>query len=155
MTRVLRGAPRASAGLTLIEVAVVLAILAVATALVLPAVGRGTQSLRLRSEAGRVAALLREARRQAVSQRRVTRVSLDRARSTVVLTADDPDHPVRRLAMPADLRLSVATGGDSLTFSPRGLTRETRWLLEGPDGRRLAIRVDALSGRVTVRAEGS
>jgi len=120
MTGALRGAFRSSAGLTLIEVVVVLAILAVAAAFVLPAVGRGTQSLRLRSEAGRVAALLREARQQAVTHRRATRVSLDRARSTVVLTADDPEQPLRQLAVPAGLRLSVAAGKDSLTFSPRG-----------------------------------
>ncbi|HEV8676373.1 MAG TPA: GspH/FimT family pseudopilin [Methylomirabilota bacterium] len=144
---------RRSPGFTLIEIVVVLAILAVATALVLPAVGRGRDALQLRSEAGRVAALLREARLQAVSQRHATRVVLDRARNTVVLTGRDPAHPLRELAVPAGLRFTVATGGDTLTFSSRGLTRETRWLLERPDGRRLAIDVDGVTGRVRVGPE--
>jgi hypothetical protein len=47
----------------------------------------------------------------------------------------------------------VATGTDTLTFSSRGLTREARWLLEGPGGRRFAIDVEAVTGRVKVAAE--
>jgi general secretion pathway protein H len=140
----------ASAGFTLIEIVVVLAILAVATALVLPSIGRGTEVLRLRSETGRVAALLREARLQAVSQRRATRVTLDRARNTFALVAGDAEHPVRELSLPAGLRVTVATGGESVGFSSRGTARETRWLVEASGGRRLAIDVDALTGRVTV-----
>ncbi len=140
-------------GFTLIEVVVVLAILAVATALVLPAVGRGTEALRLRSEAGRVAALVREARLQAVSRGRATRVTLDRARNTVAFTADDPEHPLRTLELPAGLRLAVVAGGESLTFSSRGLTRETRWLVEAAGGRGLLIDVDPVTGRVTVGRE--
>jgi molecular chaperone DnaK (HSP70) len=50
--------------------------------------------------------------------------------------------------------LSVAIGGDALTFSSRGLTRETRWLVEAAGGRRLAIDVDPITGRVTVGREG-
>jgi len=148
-----RGRP-GSAGFTLIEIIVVLAILSVATALVLPSVGRGTESVQVRSQAGRIAALLREARLQAVTQRRATRVTLDRARNTVTLTAGDPDHPLRELEVPPGLRVSVAIGGDTLTFSSRGLTRETRWLVEAAGGRRLAIDVDPITGRVTVGREG-
>lgn len=144
---------RGRAGFTLIEIVVVLAILAVATALVLPSVGRGTESAQLRSQAGRIAAVLREARLQAVTQRHATRVSLDRARNTVTLTAGDPDRPLRELSVPAGVRVSVATGGETLAFSSRGMTRETRWLVEAAGGRRLAIDVDAVTGRVTVGRE--
>ncbi len=142
-----------AAGFTLLEIIVVLAILGVATALVLPAIGRGSETLRLRTEAGRVAALLREARLQAVSRQHPTRVTLDRARNTVVLTGRDPAHPLRELVVPAGLRFEVATGGDTLTFSSRGLTRETRWVLAGPGGRRLAIDVEPITGRVRVGRE--
>ena len=51
---------RGSRGFTLIELVLVLAILAVAVFLVLPSVGRGTEGLRLRTEGGRIAALLHE-----------------------------------------------------------------------------------------------
>jgi type II secretion system protein H len=146
--------PRGPSGFTLIELVVVLAIVAVATAVVLPAVGRGRETMQLRGEARRVAAVLREARLQAVSQRRPTRVVLDRTRNTVVVTARNHDHPLRELVVPAGLRFSVATGSDTLTFSSRGLTRETRWLLEAPGGHRLAIDVDGVTGRVRVGPEG-
>lgn len=145
--------PPAPRGFTLIEVVVVLAILSVSVALVLPAVGRGTDGLRLRTEAGRVAALLRQARERAVGQRHAARVSLDRTRNTVALTAADPDKPVRELSVPTGLRVSVARGGDTVTFSSRGLTRDTRWILEAPGGRRLAITVEGVTGRVTVAPE--
>lgn len=145
--------PSGPRGFTLIEIVVVLAILAVATALVLPSVGRGTESLRLRSEAGRVAALLRQARLQAVSQRRATRVTLDPVRNTAAMIAGDPDHPPRLVELPAGLRLRAVTGGESVSFSSRGVTRETRWLVEAAGGRRLAIDVEAITGRVTVGRE--
>ena len=147
------GRDQVSSGFTLIEIVVVLAILAVATALVLPSIGRGTEALRLRSETGRVAALLREARLQAISQRRATRVTLDRSRNTLALIAGDAEHPVRELAMPAGLRVTVATGTESVAFSSRGMAHETRWLVEAGSGRRLAVDVDALTGRVTVRPD--
>lgn len=148
-----RARGRAGAGFTLIEVVVVVAIMAALATLVAPAVGRGTETLRLRSEAGRVAALVRQARQHAVSHHRPTRVALDLGRNTVTLTAEDSDKPVRELVMPDGLRLSVEAGGETLRFSSRGLTRNTRWMLEGPGGRRLAIRVESLSGRVTVTPE--
>jgi type II secretion system protein H len=137
-------------GFTLIELVVVLAVVAIATAFVLPSVGRSTQTLQLRSEAKRVAALLREARLQAVSQHRAARVALDRTRNTVSLTVGEADDPHRTVELPAGMRITVAVGGDKLTFSSRGLTRETRWMVEGPGGRQMAIDVHPISGRVTV-----
>lgn len=142
-------------GFTLIELVAVLAILAATAALVIPAVGRGSGVLRLRTGAGRVAALLREARVQAVSRGRPTRVILDRARNTVTLAAAHPDRSARQVELPTGLHLSAASGGETLTFSPRGLTREARWVVEATGGQRLVIRVDGVSGRVTVVPEGS
>ena len=141
---------RDSAGVTLVELVVTLAIVLTAATLVLPAIGRGTEALRLRSEAGRVAALLREARLRAITQHRPTHVELDRARSTVALTVGEAAEPARRVDLPPGLRLSAAEGFDRLTFSPRGLTRDTRWIVEGAGQRRLAIEVAGVSGRVTV-----
>jgi prepilin-type N-terminal cleavage/methylation domain-containing protein len=137
-------------GFTLIELIVVLAVVAVAMAFVLPSVGRGTETLRLRSEAKRVAALVREARLQAVSQHRATRVALDRASNTVTLTVGDSERPHRTVELPAGMKITVDVGGESLTFSSRGLTRETRWIVEAAGGREMAIDVHPISGRVTV-----
>lgn len=144
---------RRTAGFTLLELIVVVAILGVASALVLPSIGRGGDMLRVRTEAGRVAAVIREARLQAVSQRHATRVKLDPNRNTVVVTGRDPDHPLRELTVGAGVQLSVDTGSDTLSFSSRGITREARWLLQGPGGRRFAIDVEAVTGRVRVGPE--
>jgi general secretion pathway protein H len=140
-------------GFTLIELIVVLAVVAAAMAVVLPSVGRGTEALRLRSEARRIAALLREARLQAVSQQRPARVKLDRTHNTVALTVGESDRPHRTVELPAGLRVSVVVGAESLTFSSRGLTRETRWMVEAAGGRQLSIDVDPVSGQVTVGRE--
>jgi prepilin-type N-terminal cleavage/methylation domain-containing protein len=143
---------RRRGGFTFIELVVVLAILSVAAAFVLPAIGRGAAGLQLRKEAGRVAAVLREARLQAVTQRRTARVTLDPVRNTVAFTLGDSDRTVRELTIPSELRLRVAAGSESLAFSSRGLTRDTRWVLEARGGRELAVAVDAVTGRVTVGA---
>jgi prepilin-type N-terminal cleavage/methylation domain-containing protein len=137
-------------GFTLIELIVVLAVVAIAMAFVMPSVGRGTETLRVRSEAKRVAALVREARLQAVSQHRTARVALDRTRNTVTLTIGDSERPHRTVELPAGMRVTVDVGGESLTFSSRGLTRETRWIVEAAGGREMAIDVHPISGRVTV-----
>lgn len=147
------GLRRDAPGFTLIELVVVLAILAAVAALVLPAVGRGLDGLRIRREAGRVAGLLREARLLAVTRREQTRVTLDRVHNALALIEAETDAAEREVVMPPGLRLSVAAGRETLTFSPRGLTQKARWIVEGPGGRRLAIAVDAVSGRVTVRPE--
>jgi len=141
-------------GFTLIELILVLGILAVSALLVLPAVGRGTDSLRLRTEGGRVAALLRDARREAVARRLSARVSLERDTGTVTLTVGDGAEPLRRLNLAEGFHLSAVKGPETVTFSPRGLAREARWVLEGRTDRRLTIDVDPVTGRVTVRPEG-
>lgn len=140
-------------GFTLIELAVVLAILAIVTALVLPVASRGTERVRLRAEAGRVAALVRQARQHAVSHRREARVVLDRARNTVALHAPGGEQAVRELALPPGIRVNVAHGPETLIFSPRGITRQARWVLEASGGRRLAVNVEGVTGRVSVAAE--
>jgi len=153
VSRVLGRRPPGANGFTLIELVLVLGVIAISTLLVLPAVGRGIAQVQLRSQAGHVAAVLRQARQQAVSLRHTTRVTLDRARNTVALSTGRSDATPREVSLPAGLRLSVGKGGEVVPFSPRGLSRDTRWVLEAAGGRRLAITVDAITGRVTVGAE--
>ena len=76
-----------------------------------------------------------------MTQRRAAHVALDRTRNTVALTVGESDDPRRVVELPAGLKVSVAVGGEKLTFSSRGLTRETRWMVEGAGGREMAIDV--------------
>jgi Tfp pilus assembly protein FimT len=146
---------RDARAVTLVELVAVLAVVAVAVSLVLPAIGRGVETVRLRSEGGRVAALLREARQRAVSTRRPTRVTLDAARNAVTLAWEDDGQVVRALEVASGIRLSAATGRETLTFSPRGITQPARWRVEGAASRRLLIEVHGVTGRVVVGAGSS
>jgi prepilin-type N-terminal cleavage/methylation domain-containing protein len=144
--------PRGASGVTLLELVVVLAVLATVTAFALPSIRLGAQNLQLRSGAGRVASLLREARLQAVTHRRSTRVSLESSHRSVALAWDGSDEPLRRVELPERFRLTTVTGGESLVFSPRGLVRDAQWAVEGPGGRQLIVEVHGITGRVAVAA---
>lgn len=139
-------------GLTLIELAVVIAVLAVVAVFALPAARRGSDGLQLRAGAGRVASLLREARQQAVAHRRTTRVTLEGHGRGAAFGWEDADTPLRRVELPDRFRLETVSGGERLTFSPRGLARDARWVVEGPSGRRLVVEVHGVTGRVSVAA---
>ena len=143
-----------SSGLTLLELIVVVAVLATVTALALPAIRVGTAHLQLRAGASRVAGLMREARQQAVTHRRSTRVTLESNRRAVSLGWAGTDEAIRRVELDPQFRLEPADV-DALTFSPRGLVRDARWTVEGPGGRRLVVEIEGVTGRVTVGAPGS
>lgn len=150
MSRSPRG--RDARGVTLLELVVVLAVVATVTAFALPSIRRGSEGLQLRAGAGRVASLLREARQQAVTHRRPTRVALEPSHRGAALAWDGSDEPLRRVELPERFRLAASSGGETLTFSPRGLVRDARWVVEGPGGRRLVVEVHGVTGRVAVSA---
>ena len=125
------------------ELVVVLAVLATVTAFALPSIRRGSEGLQLRAGAGRVASLLREARHQAVTHRRPTRVALEPNHRGAALAWDGSDEPLRRVELPDGSVWRPPRGSESVAFSPRGLVRDARWVVEAsPGGRRLAIDVD-------------
>jgi hypothetical protein len=136
--------------MTLVEITVVLAVLATVTVFALPALRRGSEGLQLRAGAGRVASLLREARQQAVTHRRPTRVAIGSGRRTAVLEWEGADEPLRRVELPERFRVDAGSGPESLTFSPRGLVRDARWVVEAPGGRQLVVEVHGVTGRVSV-----
>ena len=69
--------PQVAPGFTLLELIVTLAVLALAVAVVTPAIGRGTDGLRVRAEVAGFAATLRHAREQAITTQRPYRVVVD------------------------------------------------------------------------------
>jgi general secretion pathway protein H len=78
-------------GFTLLELIVTLAVLAIAVAVVTPAIGRGTDGLRARAEVASFAATLRHAREQAITTQRTYRVAVDSdARRLSVTTLPSP-----------------------------------------------------------------
>jgi type II secretion system protein H len=123
-------------GFTLLELIVTLSVLALAVALVTPAIGRGTDALRARAEVAGFAAVLRHARELAISTQRPHHVVIDLDAHRMAIVAPGPAFN------PADKRDSPDRSATSDTQAPvEKEVRETRALssrltvesVKGPD----------------------
>lgn len=139
-------------GFTLIELAVVLFILGLATAVVVPSVGRGTEALRARAEVAGFSAFLRYAREQAVTRREIQEVRVDPQARLVTLTAPGKDKVRASRRLSETLRVD-ASPPSALTvrFLPQGLSSGGTFRIEAPGGRVFVVTVDPLTGRVAQR----
>ena len=127
-------------GYSLMELVVVLAILAVAVAVVAPAVGRTADDVRARAELAGLAAFLRTAREQAVTRQQALEVTLD------------PEARVQASrAVSSLLRVEADPAMPRLTFLPHGMSSGARFTIEAPGPRAYVITVDPLTGRVTTQ----
>jgi prepilin-type N-terminal cleavage/methylation domain-containing protein len=143
---------RAARGFTLIELVVTLFVLAVAAALVAPALGRSVDSIRGRTEVSGMAAYLRAAREQAITSGLPLEVRLiPETRTLMILVAGSDEVRSSRgfstlLAIEPDP--PTATG---VTFMPQGLSTGALFRILAPGNRQYVVAVDALTGRVTYR----
>jgi len=138
------------AGFTLIELAIVLFLVAVAAAVSLPSVGRGIETLRIRSEAGSIVALLRHGRQQAITKYRSQVITFNPTTHTFSLTEEGSE--TAQVVRPFSKELRVLPdppSQTSITFSPQGFSSGGSFLLEGPGNRRYRVTVDPMTGRVT------
>jgi general secretion pathway protein H len=130
---------RASAGFTIIEVLVVLAVLALVLGLVITHGPVRSQRLELDSAARRVAGELRLARSRAIAEER-----------TVVFALDAGGYRLDRDA-PTTWSADVSSEGNRrVVFTPDGGSSGARIVLRDGD-RAVAIGVDWLTGRVVVQ----
>lgn len=141
-------------GYSLMELVVVLAILAVAAAVVAPAVGRTADDVRVRAELAGLAAFLRTAREQAVARQQAIAVTLDPEARVLLLRRSGREGETgvqASLAVSALLRVEADPAMPRLTFLPHGMSSGARFLIEAPGSRAYVITVDPLTGRVTTR----
>jgi prepilin-type N-terminal cleavage/methylation domain-containing protein len=151
---VIRGAPRRagartrwSAGFTLLELVVALFVLALATALAMPAIGRGTEGIRARAEATRFSALLRHTREQAITVRKPHEVVVDPETRRVSVKAGRDE---ARTALTLAERVKIqANPPPALTvrFEPYGSSTGGDFLLTSATFR-YHVTIDAITGRV-------
>ena len=144
-----RGPGRAAGGFTLLELIVTLAILAVVVALVMPSIGRGTESVRMRAEVAGFSALLRHARERAIVSQRPQAIVVEVNNQRVSLRAGGPDGEVRETrALPERLTVE-ATPPPALTvqFDARGGSSGGDFRLSSGT-LTWRVTVDALTGRV-------
>jgi prepilin-type N-terminal cleavage/methylation domain-containing protein len=143
---------RAPRGFTLIELVVTLFVLAVAAALIAPALGRSVDAIRGRAEVSGMAAYLRAAREQAITSGLPLEVRLiPETRTLMILVAGSDEVRSSRgfttlLAIEPDP--PTATG---VTFQPQGLSTGALFRILAPGNRQYVVAVDALTGRVTYR----
>ena len=141
-------------GYSLMELVVVLTILAVATALVIPAAGRTADEVRARAETASIAAFLRSARGQAVTRQQTVEVVVDRDAHALLLQRPardgQPTAPTRQ-AFGALLRVESGALSPGVTFLPHGMSSGGRLGIEMAGPRAYVITVDALTGRVSTQ----
>jgi general secretion pathway protein H len=141
-------------GYSLMELVAVLAILAVAVAVVAPAVGRTADDVRVRAELAGLAAFLRTARAQAVTRQQALEVTLDPEARVLLLRRPGREGEARVQASRAVsplLRVETDPAMPRLTFLPHGMSSGARFTIVAPGPRAYVITVDPLTGRVTTQ----
>jgi len=137
-------------GFTLLELIVTLAVLAVAVAVVTPAIGRSTESLKIRAEAAGFAAALRHARERAITLQRPHRVLVDgeNHQITIVAPPDTGEDKEIRETRTLSSRLTIDTSRTTeVTFDPRGVASGGDFKLSAGEIV-YRVTVDRLTGRV-------
>lgn len=143
---------RRQPGFTLIEVVVVVAVLALAAAVTVPAIGRGTEALRARAEVAGLSAFLRHARQQAITRREAQEVRIDPEAHLAVLTGAGQAEVRSSRRLWADLRIEASPPAAlTVRFLPQGLSTGATFRIEAPGRRVYLITVDPLTGRVINR----
>ena len=142
-------------GYTLIELVVVLAVLAIAAAVVGPAVGRTVDEVRVRGEVAAFAAFLRAAREQAITRQLAYEVVLDHEPRALRLRRAGSEDGVGQPRRTFSAGLRIAAAAPRVTFWPHGMSSGGRFAIDAPGPRRYVVTVDALTGRVATNPGGS
>ena len=144
-----------SRGYTLIEVVVVLAVLAVAAAVVAPAVGRTADSVKARTEVTGVATFLRLAREQAVTRQQPYEVIVDPETRALWLRRVSPESvgsiQASRLLSAMLQIVAEPASARRVVFLAQGSSSGGRVRIVAPGPRVYVIIIDALTGRVTTQ----
>jgi len=137
---------RAEAGVTLLELLVVVALASVLLAVVFPSVGAGLRTLELRSAAQRLAASARYAREQAIHRQRFYELEIDAEAGTISVgdierTGTDASSRARRsFELPASVRV------ERITPEEPGSPPRRRFLFS-PDGASPAFEITLSNDR--------
>lgn len=145
---------RSERGVTLLEMLVVLAIVAVMGGVVFPSVSVGLDNLRLRSTADRLASTFRFARERALRRQTVCQVTVDPERKVVELEdVGRGAEPYRRSwPLPDDIGVRLERPR-TFIFPPDGGMPRADIQLANRRGRTASIEFDFLSALPLVRFE--
>ena len=134
-------------GFTLLELLVTLFLIALALALVAPALGRTSDTVRARAEVAGFSAVLRHAREQAITTRQAHTVVVDPAAHRLTITTGD-DEVRRARALPTRLAVeAVSRDALAVRFEPHGASSGGEFRLTS-GGVTFRVTVDPVTGRV-------
>jgi len=134
-------------GFTLLELLVTLFLVALALALVAPALGRTSDTVRARAEVAGFSAVLRHAREQAITTRQAHTVVVDPAAHRLTITTGD-DEVRRTRALPTRLVVeAVSRDALAMRFEPHGASSGGEFRLTS-GGITYRVSVDPVTGRV-------
>jgi len=143
-------------GFTLIELAVTIMVLAIAAAVVAPAIGRSVDTLRARAEVSGFTGFLRAAREQAVTRREAQEVALDPETRTLVIRVEGSRFVRSSRSFSYLLRIEPdPPTARTVRFQPQGLSSGGTFHLLAPGARRYVVTVDPFTGRVSSRLADS
>jgi len=146
-----------SPGITLLELVIVIALLALTAGIVAPRTARWIDSWRLRSAAEHMAQTIRYARIRALYERRYYLVEIRSGQHQVRVGEPDSGF-VRQWTLPADVEVAEENNPTPspvlrLIFPPSGAAEEkTLWLLNR-QGRKVTLHVDFLLGTAGVEVK--
>lgn len=144
--------PIVTRGFTLVELAVTLMVLAVASALTAPAIGRGLDGLRARAEVSGFVGFLRAAREQAITRGETHQVQLDPETRTLAITAESAPGARSTRSFANFVRIDAEPPTALIvTFQPQGLSSGAVFHILARGNRRYLVTVDPLTGRVAGR----
>ena len=149
-------------GFTLVEIIVVVAIIAAASAIAMPSMKRGLSGMRLETKGRDLAMLCRAARTLAIAEQHVYRIAVERDKGSIALV-DAYRQKVRDFDLSAEIKLDTVSfegeeGRDPIlyiSFYPNGRSDEAEIVLKNEQGRKVILKTDVLTGmaRVTVPRE--
>jgi len=139
-------------GFTLLELVVTLLVVAMAVALVAPAIGRSTEAVRTRAEVSGFSATFRRAREQAITtQQPFTVVVNPSSRLQTVTTGEDEVRWTRTFS--ARLTIQAETPSAlTVRFEPQGNSSGGEFRLSAGTAA-YRVTIDAVTGRVKNRRE--
>lgn len=142
-------------GITLVEMVIVMAIIALGAVVMVPNIGAWLPTYRLKSASRDIVSTMRVAQMKAVATNANYRVSFDDAAKTYILqrqSGTSYTNDGTSQALPSGISINSVSflGNKYVTFNPNSTAVSGSIVLENPKGARKTITVLSTTGRVNV-----
>jgi general secretion pathway protein H len=137
---------RGERGVTLIEIAVILAIVGIMALVMAPAIGEWVDNFRIRQSARDISSTLQEAKMKTISTRTQHTVNFYEANNTYQLL---PGGSVTQVSRGVNI---VSGSTASVTFSPDGTSSNGTITLDNEEGKTYNIEINSV-GRISMQEE--